>query len=363
MGRDAAHRSAMTVGREMRVSWDINVGLVGYGLGGRVFHAPYASATPGMALRAVVSSDAAKVHRDYPDVAVMPSVDALLALPELDLIVVSSPDEFHADHALAALNAGKHVVVDKPFATSLAGAERVGRAAEAAGTQLVVFHNRRWDADFLTLRRLVQEGLLGDIVHFESRFDRWRPTPSRAWKDARAGGIWFDLGPHLVDQALCLFGLPEAVSVDMAALRGGAPAPDYFHAILHYPGRRVALHASKLVLDNGLRFAVHGTGGSWVKHGVDPQELAILAGARPGGEDWGLDQVEGIYTPADQPDARRSIANERADYGRFWTAVVAAINGTGVNPVPHGQALDVMRVLDAGLRSAEQRRTVPWGEG
>jgi predicted dehydrogenase len=337
---------------------DINVGLVGFGLGGQAFHAPYVRATQGMTLRAIVSRDAAKVHRLYPDIPVVPTIDALLDLPELDLVVVTSPDALHADHALAALARNKHVVVDKPFATSLADAERVAQAAQTAGRQLVIFHNRRWDADFLTLRRIVRDGLLGDIVHFESHFDRWRPTPSALWKDVRAGGIWFDLGPHLVDQALCLFGMPDAVSVDMAALRPGAPAPDYFHAILHYPGQRAILHASKQVADHRLRFAVHGTAGSWIKQGTDPQEAAVLAGEMPGGEGWGIDPERGIFTPAHQGDAPGPLANEPGDYGGFWREVVAAIHGDSANPVPPDQALAVMRLLDAGLVSARSGRTV-----
>ncbi|WP_375194297.1 oxidoreductase [Sphingobium sp.] len=337
---------------------EIKVGLVGFGLGGQAFHAPYVTATPGMTLSAVVSSDSAKVHRRYPDVIVVPTIEALLGLPDIDLVVVSSPDAFHAEHALAAICKGRHVVVDKPFAATLAEAERVGRAADQAGTMLTIFHNRRWDADFLTLRRIMGEGLLGDIVQFESHFDRWRPTASTLWKDARAGGVWFDLGPHLVDQALCLFGMPEAVYVDIAAFRPDAPAPDYFHAILHYPGRRAILHAGKQVADHRLRFAVHGTAGSWIKQGVDPQEAAALAGGAPNSAGWGSDPLSGTFTAAGQPDIARNIANERGDYGRFWKDVAAAIRGEGRNPVPHGEAINVMRILDAGLTSAKTGRRV-----
>ena len=204
----------------------IGVGLIGYGLGGRAFHAPYVMATPGMTLCAVVSRDPAKVHAGLPGMQVVPDVDALLALPGIDLVIVCSPDELHADHAIAALRAGKHVLVDKPFATTLADARRVAAEAEAAGRLLTIFQNRRWDADFRTLRRLIAEGRLGEIIQFESHFDRWRPTPATTWKDARAAGIWQDLGPHLIDQALCLFGKPEGVNADIAALREGAVSPD-----------------------------------------------------------------------------------------------------------------------------------------
>ena len=337
---------------------DIGVGLIGYGLAGKVFHAPFIAATPGLRLCAVVSRDAAKVHVDHPGLSVVPDVAGLLAMPEVRLVVVASPDELHAEHALAALAAGRHVLVDKPFATSLGDARRIDAAARSANRLLTVFHNRRWDADFLTLRQLIADGVLGHVVHFESHFDRWRPEPAPVWKEARAAGSWQDLGPHLVDQALCLFGRPSAVTADIATLRRSAPAPDWFHVVLHYAGMRAILHSSKLAADHGLRFAVHGTRGSWIKHGLDPQESAIVAGACPGGPDWGEDARSGQFTPADDPAICRPIPNLAGDYRGFWQALVAAIRGDAANPVPANQALGVMEVLDAGLRSAAHGRTI-----
>lgn len=337
---------------------EIGVGLVGFGLGGRVFHAPFVRASEDMALRAVVSSDPAKVHQYEPDVTVVPDIGALLAQPDIDLVVVSSPDALHAEHAIQALGAGKHVLVDKPFATSLADARLVAQAAQAAGLTLTVFQNRRWDADFLTLKRLIAEGRLGRIVHFESHYDRWRPQAADVWKEAREGGSWFDLGPHLVDQAINLFGRPEAVTADIATMRAGAPAPDWFHAILHYPDHRAILHSSKLAAANKLRFAVHGTGGSWIKHGLDTQEPAIVSGARPGEEGLGIDPEEGRYTTAEAPARSEPVANERGEYGQFWRALSGAVRGDGPNPVPPEQALIVMEVLQAGLTSAARGMTV-----
>jgi predicted dehydrogenase len=336
---------------------EIGVGVIGYGLAGRAFHAPYVRATPGMALRAIVTRDPAKVHANLPDMRVVPDVAALLAEPGVDLVVVASPDALHAEHAIAALEAGKHVLIDKPFATSLADARRVAAAGEAAGKLVTVFQNRRWDADFRTLRRLIAEGALGEIVQFESHFDRWRPTPTGLWKEAREGGAWLDLGPHLVDQVVVLFGQPDAISLDLATLRQGAPSPDYFHATLRYPRHRVILHATKLAAHYGLRFAVHGTRASWIKQGSDPQEAATLAGRAPEGEDWGVDPVEGMLTIGDTGDTS-PVANERGDYRLFWQALAAAIRGEGANPVPATEAIAVMEVLDAGLRSAAARAEV-----
>lgn len=336
------------------------VGLIGYGLGGRAFHAPYIRVTPGLELRAVVSRDGAKVHANLPTVTVLPSVEALLAQDGIDLVVVSSPDALHAEHAIAALSAGKHVLIDKPFATSLADARQVAAAADAAGRLLTIFHNRRWDADFLTLRALIESDRLGEIVQFESRFDRWRPVPAETWKDAREGGSWFDLGPHLVDQAVSLFGRPDAVTADIATLRQGSPAPDYFHTVLRYPDRRVILASSKLAAAHSLRFVVHGTRGSWVKHGIDPQEAATVAGRTPEGDDWGHDPIGGLLTIG---DTEETMPNLRGDYRRFWTALAAAIHGDGPNPIDVPEALAVMDVLDAGRRSAAERREIALASG
>jgi predicted dehydrogenase len=333
---------------------EIGVGVIGYGLAGRAFHTPYVRATPGMALRAIVTRNPAKVHADLPDMRVVPDVAALLAEPGIDLVVVASPDALHAEHAVAALEAGKHVLIDKPFATSLADARRVAAAADAADRQVTVFQNRRWDADFRTLQRLIAEGALGEIVQFESHFDRWRPTPTGLWKEAREGGAWLDLGPHLVDQALVLFGRPEGVSLDLATLREGAPSPDYFHAVLRYERHRVILHATKLAAQHGLRFAVHGTRASWIKHGSDPQEAATLAGHAPEGEDWGIDPIDGTLTLGEN-GAVSPARNERGDYRLFWQALAGALRGEDANPVPASEAITVMEVLDAGLRSAAER--------
>lgn len=335
---------------------EIGVGLVGYGLGGRAFHAPYVGVTPGMTLRAVVSRDPPKVHADLPDIRVVPDVDALLAEPGIDLVIVSSPDELHAEHALAAIRAGKHVLIDKPFATTLADARAVAAEGVARGVIVTAFQNRRWDADFLTLKGLIATGALGEIVQFESHFDRWRPVPANVWKEARPGGVWLDLGPHLVDQALVLFGRPLGITADIATLREGAPAPDYFHAVLRYPCHRVILHASKLAAEHGLRFGVHGAGGSWIKHGIDPQEAATVAGQVPGGAAWGHDPDEGMLThPGEAPIA---VPNANGDYRLFWQALAAGVRGEGETPVPASDAIAVMEVLDAGLRSAELRQEI-----
>ncbi|MET0366411.1 MAG: Gfo/Idh/MocA family oxidoreductase, partial [Sphingobium sp.] len=202
------------------------------------------------------------------------------------------------------------------------------------------------------------DGALGEIIEYESRFDRWRPTVAPVWKEARPGGSWFDLGPHLVDQALLLFGRPLDITADIASMREGAQAPDYFHVLLRYERTRVILHSSKLAAQHGLRFAVHGTGGSWIKHGIDLQEAATVAGVAPGGDDWGLDPLDGMLTRGEGGLVTHPVLNARGDYRLFWQALVAAIRGEGPNPVPPASAIAVIEILEAGLQSAEQRRAI-----
>jgi len=340
----------------------LRVALVGYGLAGRVFHAPLITATPGLALHTVVSSDAGKVHVDLPDVGVVSDPQSAFDDPAIGLVVIASPNITHAPLAIAALRAGKHVVVDKPFAIDLAQAQAVATAANASGHLLAVFHNRRWDADFLALRALVEAGTLGDIAEVHSHFDRFRPTVPDRWRE-RAGpgaGLWLDLGPHLVDQALQLFGLPDAVQADIAIQRVGAEVDDWFHVVLRYPRMRVVLHAGALVPGAGLRFAVHGSGGSWFKHGLDPQEAALRDGAVPGGAGWGVDPSPGRLLRVSEDGAVTDAASptRAGDYRAFYAGVRDAIAGDAEAPVTIDEALDVMRVLQAGIDSAASGRMI-----
>lgn len=334
----------------------IGVAVVGYGLAGQTFHAPLVAATPGLDLSAIVSSRPEAVHADWPDVQVLPDIDAALAREDIRLVVVATPDALHAEQAIAALKAGKSVVVDKPFATTLAEAQGVAAVAAAAPGAFSVFQNRRWDADFLTLRRLIAEGELGEIAVFESRYDRFRPEVTDRWKDRRDGGVWADLGAHLIDQAVQLFGAPTGVYADLQAQRQGARMIDYAHVVLRYDRLRVVLNAGFLCPDSSLRYAVHGTGGSFVKHGLDAQEGQSKAGLRPGDPDWGLDPAPGVLVrQVDGQTIRTTVAPERGDYPAFYAAMRGAVLGEGPPPVSIDEALLVMRIIDAGLRSAAER--------
>lgn len=336
----------------------IRVGLVGYGMASRVFHAPLIAAVPGIAVTAVASGKPEAVRVDLGDVAVVPTADALFADPAIDLIVVATPTATHAPLAIAALRAGKHVVVEKPFATSLAEAQAVVTAAEVAGRKLWVFHNRRWDGDFMAVRDSIQAGTIGRVVHFEATFDRFRPDVIDRWREdgSPGSGLWFDLAPHLVDQALQLFGPPQAVSAEMAALRDGARADDWALVTLRYPDKRVVLHVSLLAIGAAPRFRVHGTQGSLVKQAIDPQEAQIVAGLHPGDPDYGLDPDPLVTIAAD--GRRRESAVPRGCQQMFYASVAESLTQGGTGPNTIDQALMVQAVIDAAHRSSRDGRVV-----
>ena len=339
----------------------LQVALVGYGFAGRTFHAPLISSTPGLRLHTVVSRDAATVHADHPDVDVCTSLDDALRNPAIDLVVIATPNTMHAIQAHAALDAGRHVVVDKPFTVTSAEARDVAMHAERAGRVLSVFQNRRYDSDFLTVQRLIADGALGTVTQFESHFDRFRPEVRDRWREQEGpgAGLWFDLGPHLLDQAVQLFGLPIGITADIALQRTGARSDDYFHVQLRYARLRVLLHASTLVAANGLRFAVHGTGGSFVKEGLDAQEDALKAGRTPGDDGWGVDPRPGTLTVVEQDIPKpRTVTGPPGDYRRYYAAVRDAIHGIGPNPVPASYAVTVMELMECGLESNAARREV-----
>jgi predicted dehydrogenase len=224
---------------------------------------------------------------------------------------------------------------------------------------LSVFHNRRWDSDCLTLKRLIADGELGEITYFESRFDRYRPIPSGNWREKAgpANGLWFDLGPHLADQALCLFGKPLALFADFAMLRDGVAAPDYFHVLLRYERLRVVLTATVLAPAGDLRMIVHGTRASFIKHGLDPQEAALRAGGRPD-VGWGRDPRDGILKLAD--GSEQSVPSEPGDYRQYYIGLRNAIRGAGPLPVTAAEGLTVMEILECAERSAASRSEIPF---
>ncbi len=362
------------------MSADIGVAVIGFGLGGRVFHAPFVSAVPGLKLEAIVQRKGDAAAKAYPftttGVRILRSVEEALDDPAIGLVVVSTPNETHFALAKQALEAGKHVVIDKPFAATSAQAKELVALAKAKGLVLVPFHNRRWDGDFLTVKRVLAEGSVGRLVTFESHFDRFRPLPREGtWKEAGddANGMLFDLGPHLVDQALALFGTPDAITASVRKDRDETAIEDAFDITLHFTrdGRGLLAHCrtSMLACDAAPRFLLHGTRGSFKKYGLDPQEPALVAGAKVpvmgSGDAWLEEDVMAWGTlsvapePADPATlVKHEVITERGDYRGFYANVRDAINGDAEQAVTPEDGYRVVRLLEMARESSREGRTL-----
>jgi len=325
----------------------IRVGLAGYGLAGSAFHAPLIRAVERMELTAVLTSRDALQRVD--------SFDELLE--RSDLVVVATPNTTHFDLASAALTAGKHVVVDKPLTVTVDEADKLIGLAEQCERVLTVFHNRRWDGDFLTVRKIMPE--LGEISLFEACWDRFRPKIKRGWREAPAAGsgVLADLGPHMIDQALQLFGWPDAISADVAAQRSGAQVDDYFDLTLYYGSARACLRCSTLTAEPRPRFAVHGSRGSFVKHGLDAQETALKAGVDPRAPDFGIDTREGSLTVAGA--STQPMRTERGRYLSFYDGVAEAILEGAPAPVDPRDARDGLALIDLARQGSATGRALP----
>lgn len=327
----------------------IRVGLIGYGLAGAVFHEPLIRACDGLELGAVLTS------RD--NALRVGSVEELL--DRCELVVVATPNDSHFPLAREALDHGKHVVVDKPFTVSVEEADALIALAGVAGRMLTVFHNRRWASDFLSLRAVLPR--LGEPYLVEANWDRFRPEVQQRWREkpGPGAGLLADLGPHMIDEMLQLFGMPDAISADILAQRPGANVDDYFDLRLDYGRRRVCLRASSMVSAPRPRFAVHGTGGSFVKHGLDPQEAQLKGGMDPSDPSFGLEERSGTLTLAD--GSVEQVPGERGRYLEFYEAVVAAIRDGAPVPVEPADARDGLLIIDLARRAAAlgQRLPVP----
>ena len=320
----------------------LRVGLVGYGTGGSIFHAPLIRCCKRMQISGVLTS------KEIPQR--VRSFDELIARSEL--IVIASPNLTHFPFAKQALQAERHVVVDKPFTVTLDEADELIALAKQHKRSLSVFHNRRWDSDFLTVRQLIAQ--LGDVMLFEANWDRFRPAIKQGWREVAepGSGLLNDLGPHMIDQALQLFGMPQAVEADIIAQRPSAVVDDYFDIRLHYGRSRILLRSSTLVTAPRPRFAVFGSAGSFVKYGLDPQEAQLKAGLKPGDSGFGIDQSDGTLTFA---DGRIETAPSKiGNYLAFYEAIADAIlDGTPV-PVAPEDARDGLALIDLARRAAEQ---------
>ncbi len=348
----------------------VRVGLIGFGLAGQAFHAPVIQAVPGMELACILERRGTRAQEKYPDVRVARTLQELLADKEIQLCVIATPNDSHFDLARACLLARRDVVVDKPFAPTLRESEELVRLAAEHGRLITVYQERRWDGDFGTVKKIAQSGALGTVVEYECRFDRFRPEPkANAWReraDQPGAGVLFDLGPHVVDQALVLFGEPRAITASAFCERGTSQVDDSFDVCLEYPILRAMARARIIAFAPGPHFLIHGTKGSFIKYGVDPQEARLRAGDVPQGTDWGADWGEeseslwGTLSLVGEPSVK--VKTEHGDYRGFYANVQDAIEKKAPLEVTVQQALRTMRAIMLAHKSSRERRTVEWLE-
>ena len=346
---------------------EIGVGLVGYGLAGRLFHAPYIDVVDGLRLAAIATSDPDRRTRaiaEHPEARVVATVDDLLQSGDIEMVVVVTPNRFHAPVGIRALQAGRHVVVDKPIAMDIREAETLIDAADRSGRILSVYQNRRWDGDFQTVRSLIDDGRLGAIDSLEARFERWSVVGDE-WRETaeQAGGPHRDLGAHLVDQSLLLFGPASRVFAQIDRRRPGTAVDDsVFVAIDHANGVHSRLWTSLIATHTGPRLRVRGLAGEYVKQDLDVQEGQLLAGMRPDAAAFGVETPEQWGTLFGSDGRAEAIPTERGDYGRFYALLRDAIRGAGPVPVDPLDSIRALRVLEAAERSARTGSVVPMVE-
>jgi len=338
----------------------LNVGLVGFGFAGKVFHAPVIRAVDGLRLTTIVQRHGPPDQR-FADVEFVRSVDELLTR-KIDLVVVATPNTSHHAIAKQALLAGRHVVVDKPFTPTLAEAQDLVQIAKQQRRIVTVYQDRRYTGDFVTVQNVVAEGVLGRVVLFESHFDRFRPAQKpNAWREEPlpGSGVWFDIGPHLFDQALLLFGTPEAIGADIRIEREGGRVDDAFDVTLYYRHTRAVLRASMLRPPVGPTWIVSGTKGSFVKYGMDPQEAALKEGRTPDEPDWDTDPPD-LHGQLIASDATRTVPTRRSSFAQYYENVRDAMLGTAALAVTPEWSLDVMRGLALAAESSRTHTVLPW---
>jgi predicted dehydrogenase len=342
-----------------RVSGSIRVGLIGYGFAGKTFHAPLIRSVPGLSLTVVGSSRQEIVRADLPEVEVCSAAEAATH-PDVDLLVIASPNDSHHPLAAAALRSGKDVVVDKPFTVTLAEARSLAEIARQHSRLLSVFHNRRWDSEVLATKAILQSGVLGEVSHYECHMDRFRPTVRQRWREdpGPGAGLWFDLGPHLIDQALHLFGLPHSVNASFGILRDGGQTDDWAHVQLNYDRLRIILHTSLLVSGGSARSMLHGTRASWAKYGADTQEKQLMAGMIPGTPGFGYDPNPGILydgATGQQTETPSPVGNQQM----YYVGIRDAILGKQPAPIPARDAIAVMAILETSFQSGALGQVLP----
>ncbi|WP_377864860.1 oxidoreductase [Bacillus sp. R86525] len=338
----------------------IGVGIVGFGFSSTTFHIPLLQTIEEYDIRAILSSKEEVVKRALPNAEVVGTIEELVNRADIDLVVITSPNTTHFPYVKEAIVHGKHVVVEKPFVVSIEEGEELISLAKQYNVVLSVYHNRRFDNDFLTIKKLLEEKRIGNVYAYEAHFDRFRPHVRDRWreKDLPGSGILYDLGSHLIDQALSLFGKPDAIHADVIKQRPGAEIDDYFHVVLHYGVKRVILHSSSYVKQAGPHFTLHGDKGSIVKYGMDSQEEQLKEGMKPGDKGYGVDSEENFAT-LDTEEKLERIPTEVGCYDMYYKGVRDSIVNGEKLPVTAEEGLDVIKVIQLAIESSETGRVIP----
>jgi scyllo-inositol 2-dehydrogenase (NADP+) len=342
----------------------LNTALIGFGLSGKVFHAPFLKENPFFNLTNIFSTRHNEIKQHYPEVIVTDKLEDVFTDNRIDLVVIGSPNTTHYPFAKEALLNGKHVVVEKPFVSEIEHGKELIELSGSKQKVLAVFQNRRWDGDFLTVKKIIDSGFLGEICEFESHFDRFRPIDDQLnWRSHQlpGSGVLYDLGPHLIDQALALFGLPDAVFGDIRISRESSCVDDTFELILYYKTLRVKLKASVMVKEPVPRFIIHGTKGSFVKYGLDPQEAELKVGAKPVGNDWGsdLDENFGILnTIRNGLDSRARVKTLNGNYMGFFNNLYHAITKGEPLEISAEEALLTIKIIHKAIESSTQKQVI-----
>lgn len=337
----------------------IETGIIGYGFSAQTFHIPLIQACQGLNLKAISTSNTASLGQTHPEIKAHRTPLDLILNPEIDLAVITSPNASHFQLACQCLEQGKHVILEKPMTCSSKEGTTLLMLAEEKGLFLSVFHNRRWDGDFLTARKILQSGILGDIRYFESHFDRFRPTVRDRWRERQGpgAGMLFDLGSHLIDQALHLFGMPPSLTARVLSTRDQLQAPDYFHLTLHYESCEVVLHSSSFSAGPNCRFHLQGSRGSYIKYGLDPQEAQLKSGMLPGNPLFGKEHREQFGTLYTEKGNER-IATEPGSYQSYYQQIADSFATGTTLPVSGADGLQVIRLIELAEKSSLEGRTI-----
>ena len=346
----------------------INTGIIGYGLSGRYFHAPFLKVNPGFAVKKIVERHSQSALELFPAAEIVDDYQKITDDPTIELAVITAPNIFHFAMAKDCLLAGKHIVIEKPFVPTTDQADELIALSQQVNRKIFVYQNRRWDGDFMTIRDILSQGLLGNLLEYEAHFDRFTPERKRAaWRDEPipASGVLYDLGSHLIDQALALFGKPEAVFADIRAQRPGSKVDDYFHLHLCYPNHKAILKAGVFVKEPGPRYILHGDKGSFVKKGIDPQEELLRKGHLPVGEHWGKEYPENhgiLNIISEEKESRETVETEAGNYAGFYKNVADVLAGNAEQAVKPEEARTVIRVIELAFESEKTKSIIPFTE-